>query len=357
MNLHQPQAHISAAVKHVRGWITVLAVLVAVCCLSQMLTYGFAKYTDVRFADASKATPYGERNLQVLVPPESPDEVKEHALSEAGATGGVRSKAIEKGREVVPQRVLSGADAAMSRINLFASTAGSLACLMLAFMTLLGTVIAGGGNIPGVEKTVTASTWAIVLAMLCLPWASAFPHLRVPGVFASYRELCLVADKLPGSVSPTTALFQWIVMPLVATVLSMFVLGLYRIGVERGVLPNGPSHFDTAIQREMSDIARRGVVPGVAGAGRVIGVLNRAIGGHANPTAISPSAAPMVPIAPSTAPVERPVLRPLTTDASVEHALEAAAAVASSLVRDMQPGPIPTTGGQSVADGKYKRLI
>lgn len=362
MHLQQAQPHMSAAVKHVRGWITVLSILVAVCCLSQMLTYGFVRFTEVRFTDASKPTPYGERNLQVVAPAETtplppPTEATTaETLTGApvAATGGVRAHAIEKGREVAPQRVASGADVAMSRINLFAGSAGTLGCIMLVIMTLLGTVIAGGGNIPGVEKAVTASTWALVLGLICLPWGSLFPHLRVPGVFASYHDLCAVADRLPGSVSPTAAFFQWMVMPLVATTLSMFVLGLFRVAVERGIIATAPSHFDTAIQREMSDIARRGIAPV---AGRAVGVLNRAIGGgHAgNPHAVSPSAAPMVPIPPSVSAPERPVLRPLSGEAHVEQALEEAAAVASSLVRETQA--TASTVGQSVADGKYRRLI
>ncbi len=357
MHLHQAQPHVSEAVKHVRGWVTILSVLVAVCCLTQMLTYGFVSYTGVRFTDATKVTPLGERSLQVLAPTETEDQAadqKAAASSTTIATGGVRSKAIEKGREVAPPRVRSAMDTAMSRINLFATAAGPLACVMLAVLVLLGTVIAGGANIPGVEKTVTASTWAMVLGLLCVPWASAFPHVRVPGVFAAYRDLCAVADGLPGAASTTTAFFQWIVMPIVAASLSMFVMGLYRVGVERGVIATAPSHFDTAIQREMSDIARRGVAPV---GGRAVGVLNRAIGG-ANPTAVSPAAAPMTPIAPVSAGVvpERPLYRPITGESHVEHALEEAAAVASSLVREAQ-GTMGVGGGQSVADGKYRRLI
>jgi len=347
----QQHPHISAAVKHCRGWITVLSIFVAFCCVSQMLTYGFVKFTEVRYTEVSEPTPYGERNLKVVNPVE-PEKKATTVVAEMPsgdrevAVGGVRAKAIEHGREVGPTRILSNADTVMARVNLFVTAAGSLACVMLALMTMMGTVIAGGGNVPGVERAVTATTWALVIGLLCLPWSSAFPHLRVPGVFADYHRLCAVADKLPGSVSPTAAFFQWIMMPLTAGCLSMLVLGMYRAGVERGVIATSVNHFDAAIQREMNEIAKRGVMPG--GSVRAVGSMNRVVG--MPPPATAPAMAPMtvVPAAGSQGPgVPRSEFGPTP----VESALEQAAAVASSLVRETN------TAGRSVVDGNYRRLI
>ena len=61
---HQPQPHISAAVKHLRGWITILAVLVAICCVGQMLIYGFVRFTEIRFTEASRPAVTVERPRQ-----------------------------------------------------------------------------------------------------------------------------------------------------------------------------------------------------------------------------------------------------------------------------------------------------
>lgn len=349
MFIAQQHPHLSAAVKHIRGWVTILAVIVTVCCVSQMLTYGFVRFTDVRFNEVAAATP-GDRPLQVVAPTEpSPSEAIAETPTGAAAvvTGGVRAKAIEQGREVGPVRTLSAADAAMARINLFSTAAGTLACVMLAVLTLLGTVIAGGGNIPGVERTVTASTWALVLGLMCLPWGSAFPHLRIPGVFAAYRDLCAVVDRTPGAIGGTAALFQWIIMPVASAVVSLVVVGLYRSGVERGVIATSLNQFDSALQREMTELAKRGVAPSTP---RALGALNRAVGAPvaavpgvppAGATAIPPAAAPMQVIAPS-------------VPATVESALEEAAAMASSLVRDTQAA---ASGGRSVADPAFRRLI
>lgn len=347
----QQQPHISAAVKHCRGWITLLSIFVAFCCVTQMLTYGFVKFTDVRFKEVSQPTPYGERNLKVVNPAEPEKKVASLAAEtptggHEAAVGGVRSGAIEHGREVGPTRVRSNADTVMARVNLFATGAGSLACVMLTLMTMMGTVIAGGGNVPGVERAVTATTWSLVIGLLCLPWSSAFPHLRIPGVFADYPSLCAVADKAPGSLSPTVAFFQWIVMPIGAACLSMMVLGMYRTGVERGIIATSVNHFDAAIQREMNEIAKRGVSPG--GSVRAVGSMNRVVG--MPPPATAPAMSPMVAV--SAAGTHGPgVPRSEFGPTPVESALEQAAAVASSLVRDTN------AAGRSVVDGNYRRLI
>lgn len=354
---YQPQPHISAAVKHLRGWVTILAVLVAACCLAQMLIYGFVRFTDIRYTEVKQPTPYGEK-LVVLPPGEATGGVAEvnslvgpQTSAEPAAVGGVRARAIERGREVAPDRVLSRAHSAMKKVSLFAVSAGTLSCVMLAVLTLLGTVIAGGGNIPGVERAVTATTWALVIGLLCLPWSSAFPALRIPGVFADYTALCAAADKVPGAAGGTAAFFQWIFMPLACITLSMMVLGMFRAGVERGVIVTSVSQFDAAIQKEMTDIARRGVVAG----GRAVGTLNRAVGAAAPvPTGVVGGVVgvPGIPGMPSV-PMQAasPAIDPRLTGLNIEHALEEAAAVASSMVRDAH------AGGRSVADTGFRRLI
>jgi hypothetical protein len=342
--------HISAAVKHTRGWVTLLSIIVATCCLSQMLIYGFVRFTEIRFTEVSTPTPYGERSLQVVVPTEAgPAEASE-------AVGGVRSKAIAQGREVGPTRIQSGADSAMARISVFATSAGALCCVLLAMMTALGTVIAGGGNVPGVERTVTATTWAVLLGLLCLPWSNVFPGLRIPGVFSDYSRLCAVADKIPGSVSPTVAFFQWILMPLAAATVSMVVLGMFRSGVERGVIVTSVNQFDAAIEREMSELAKRGVV--AAGTMRSLGAMNRAVGmanaGGPGAVAGQPSS-PMPAVMPVPGMATSPGVRPGYQAVGVEAALDQAANMAASLVREAQPSS--ATGGRSVVDGNYRRLI
>lgn len=336
---HVQTPHLSAAVKHLRGWITLLACIVALCCGVQMLLYGFVNYTEIRFTEAPKTNPYGERSLKVVEEPAStennPAKVAEAPVGAAPAGhGGVRSAAIAGGKEAVPTLLKSNADRVMASIADWTTSVGAVCCVTLALLTMLGVAVAGGGNIPGVEKVVTSCTWAIVLGLLCLPWAGVFPSLKVPGIFAPYSALTAVADKLPGAISSTAAFGQWLFMPLTAGVLSFLVLGLFRAGVERGVIPTSVNHFDAAIQKEMSDIAKRGVNSGTP---RALGTIaSRGPG---------PVESPVADVGLVGRIVER-----ASEPESVEQAVEQAAAVASNLVRE-------AGGGRSVADRNFKRLI
>lgn len=342
------QHHVSAAVKHLRGWITIVAFVVAICAVSQMLVYGFANYTDVRFKEVQKATPNGERRLEVL-PPSETAAASETAAEKSDtpvATGGVRSHAIEHGREVAPTRVKSNLDSVLGTVSETAAAVGVLGCASLCLLTLLGVVIAGGGNVPGVEKAVTAGFWSIVLGLLCVPWSSAFPGLKVPGVFTSYAALTAAADGSPGAVGETAAIFQWLVMPFMTAVLSLFVCGWFRTGVERGIIATSVNQFDAAIEKEMTTIAKRGVAAGGNGAPRTLGVLNRAVGA----APVSPMAAPMKPIPASKHTPE--------TDGhlSVEQAVDEAAAMAAALAREAEDATSPSAG-RGVADAGFRRLI
>lgn len=335
------QHHVSAAVKHLRGWITLVAVVVAVCATAQMLVYGFVNYTEVRFKEVKNTTPQHDKKRTVLNPNESAAAEKEEAVA-----GGVRSQAIERGKEVGPLRVKSDADAVMGSITDTTTSVGTFACAVLAVLTLLGVVIAGGANVPGVEKAVTAGSWSVILGLLSLPWTSAFPSLKIPGVFASYSLMTAAADGLPGAISSTAAFAQWIVMPLMAGVLALFVCGWYRVGVERGIIATSVNQFDAAIEKEMTTLAKRGVT---AAGPRTMGVLNRAVG--AQPAAVSPMAAPMKPLAPVTAPLSEEAM-------NIEQAVDEAAAMAASLARDAQSASSGgASNGRSVADAGYRRLI
>lgn len=330
------QFHTSAAAKQLRSWITLLSIVVAGCAVTQMLVYGFVNYTEVRFTEAAKPSPLGERKLEVTSV--EPSEAVVATDTAPAVVGGVRAKAIASGKTVAPARIKSSFDAVLARTSETTAAIGTVGCICMAVLTLIGVVIAGGANVPGVERAVTAGVWALVLGLLCLPWRSAFPGLMVPGIFGGYEAMTAAADKAPGAVGGTAAFGQWLVMPLVGAVLSLFVCGWFRAGVERGIMAS-VNPADLAIQREMQAVAKRGVVVGATRSG---GALSRVVGPSA---AISPSAAPMVPIA--------PVVDDLGMNAGhggIEQAVDEAAAMAASLVRE-------AGGGRSVADLAHRRLI
>lgn len=329
-----PKTHISSAVKQLRVWITLAACVVAICCASQMVVYGFAAYTDVRWTEAKPAKK-ADRPLRVVAA--QPSESSGVPIGGEGQTsenggdgtvvGGVRGAAVDSA--VVPfdpSRVKSATDRVLQRISGLACGIGVISTVVLCVLTLLGVVIAGGGSIPGVERATTAGVWSLVLAMLSLPWADLMPSMGLPGLFASYEHMSALLDHTGPTITSLSGAGlagQWVVAPMVAMFVSLGVCLWFRAGVERGVIINSPSELDRAVEREVEQISRRGVT---SSAPKAVGALNRAIG-------------------------DEPVVAPASP---VEHAIEQAAAMAGvgggeTLTKRRMP--------RGVVDSDYKRPI
>lgn len=363
-----PKPHVSQAVKQLRRWVTLCASVLALCCISQMLVFGFARYTDARWVEqrlgrvapspltvvggpegpvasaptatqirTSAAIPEPAATASTTVPATTPEtsepqhvellptsdghlplvgsdgllsaglpsgdaepvkprqakpastvqqtpapEPVRTATSAAPSTpaliqGGVRATLAAEPAPTV-KRSLSATDAIMSRTSQFASATGVIAAVVLAVMCFLGAVVAGGSSVPGVERVVTASVWSVVLALLALPWTHVLPGLGVPGIFASYVQLCGAIDSMDAGapiMGELGMLGQWIIGPVVAMFVSLGVILWFRAGVERGVIITSPSQLDRAVEREVDQISKRGVQ---ASAPKSVGALHRAIG-------------------------------------------------------------------------------
>lgn len=319
--------HVSSALSQLRGWVTIVASIVCLCGLVQATVFAFANFTSVRHEEirqvkSSKAPPRVVGAVPQETGPANPTELREKvaAASDAPAASATPDPNLGK----------SAADALMDRASAVACGIGTLACFGLCVLTLLGVVVAGGANVVGVEKTVTAGVWSVVLAMLCLPWADALPSLRVPGIFASYQVMSAAIDGGgTAMVSGAATYVQWLVMPIGAAFVALGVCVWFRAGVERGVIVTSPSQLDRAIEREAAELAKQGVSTGVT---RSVGALNQAIGDI--PASGRPS-----------------------TGAGLEQAIENAAGAANSITKDIAPSLLASGGGRGVADSGYKRLI
>lgn len=299
--------HISHAVRQLRVWVTLAAVVVGLAAGTQMLVFGFANYTEVRWTDPRPQTV--DRNLSVVG-----SGVAAHTLSRPSA------------ELPPPVRTLSAADTAMRRISTAAVGLGSLGAVALAVFCFLGVIVAGGGQIPGVERTVTACAWSLALAMLCLPWADVFPSIKVPGVFVGYAAMTRAIDSGNAGLP---AIAQWVAMPAIAFVVCVLVAAWFHLGVQRGVIITAPSELDRAVEKEMENIQRRGMQHGTS---RSVGALHRAIGESA----------------------------PSTTQPDLESVVEEAAASIRRISTEAQPVRSASgarVGGRSVVDEDYKRPI
>jgi hypothetical protein len=319
---HQ-RPHVSAAVKQLRAWVTLCAVLLAFGAGAQMLVFGFVQFTDVRFVEVRQAN--ADAPLRVVTPSAADDPVPHASIADGpdAVAPGVRATIGQTQHKTVI--ALSEADAWLERASTLACAAGVMASVVLALLTFMGVLVAGGACVPGVERVVTSAVWSLVLALLCLPWSTLAPQLGLPGVFVGYETMTGAVDRAvaAGRVFGTaSAVAQWVVAPGVAMFVALGVCLWFRAGVERGVIATAPSAFDKAVEREVEQIARSGVA---SSAPKAVGALNRAIGDDA-----LPPAAPSGP------------------------AIDETAGLAPSLVGAGATAPRRT---RSVADADFKRPI
>lgn len=293
MKPYVPKPHVSGAIRQLRGWVTLASAVVTLCCLTQMLVYGFAAYTDVRVAELrpvkSEKAPLRVVGALSVPEPSEPrsaaaghsDEHKpEHAaaLPLPSQPTGLATETSPSAAAIDVNRVASPADHVMKRASGIASGVGVIACVVLSVLSLLGVVVAGGASIPGVERVTTAAVWALVVALLALPWHALMPSVGIPGVFADYSVLATMLDGgAAGGMSLTSVgmAAQWVLMPIVAMFACLGVCMWFRAGVERGVIITAPSELDRAVEREVEQISKRGVA---SSAPKAVGALNRAIG-------------------------------------------------------------------------------
>lgn len=298
-----PKPHVSQAIKALRRWVILSALIVAVAAATQALVFGFVHYTEIRYTTLEAAPPkelkivearsgrlaagdsstasgpkHVEAGNTTLRGPGMPVD-SNHSIASvptSGLSGGVRGGSTDASAAVDVNRVMSVYDGYLRRASAIATVIGSIAAITLAMMVFMGTVIAGGGAVPGVERAVTSSFWAIVLGILCLPWKDVMPSMPIPGVFSGYDGLVTASQTVSqGGQGWSAVLAQWLVMPIAATVCSALVTTWFCSGVRRGVIVTSVNELDRQVEREVAEIARKGVN---ASTPRTLGALNRAIG-------------------------------------------------------------------------------
>ncbi len=260
----QPKPHVSEAVARLRLWVSAAGLIVCLAAVTQTFIYGLAHYTDIRWTSLAKQAADGE--LKVVVTDGqvgasvSASELRGGRLSESGQQQALA--ALE------PNKVRSKADVILERSNNIAAAAGVIGAFTMLGLTFLGTVIAGGAKVPGVQKAATASTWAMVVFVVALPWAEAMPSLAIPGVFVQYTSVVEGTDGFMGVLIR-------VAIPLATAAMCAVAVFAFRAGVERGIIVTSVSELDEALERELSSIRKRGVA---ANAPRSMGALNRALG-------------------------------------------------------------------------------
>ncbi len=253
------QTHVSEALASLRGWVGLAAAALAACLIAHALAFGFTFATDVRTEELRPSV--SSAPLEVV---------------RAGSTTRAANPPTYNSDGVDVNRARSAADFRIGALVTVSVRVGSVAAVGLAAMTLLGVAIAGGGNVPGVNRAAQAAFFATALCVCSLPWGGVFGQVGLPGLLADDASMTSArAMHDAGRVGGFSLLAQFVAAPLLGAGVCALVVFWFRDGVERGVIMRSISQFDQAVNEELRDIQRRGVA---SSAPRTLGALNRALG-------------------------------------------------------------------------------
>jgi hypothetical protein len=275
-----PKPHVSMALSQLRSRVAVAAGVVAVCAAVQLMVFGFTHFTNVRWEQSKPQDLVQELSVVPAAGAEAP---------RAGAdTGGRRAMKLSDFEAAQTARIPSRWNGMLTQFSALAGVGGVVGAFTVAVLTLLGVVIAGGAVVPGVERTVSAATWGLVLGLGCLPWSDLMPSITYSGVFGGYGELVAASEAVQAGLGDPTSFYAgYLLLPTTAIAVSLLVWFQFREGVDRGIILTAPSELDIAVEREMEKVRSRGVSTHVGP--RSTGALNLAIGERP----VVPSAPPL----------------------------------------------------------------
>lgn len=264
----QSRPHVSRAILHLRRSISVVSLALALALVGQVLGWAIVHFTEARFADLSaQAVTEPDAAHEPVVVVNTPDTRPPVSLSE-----------IERAELAADVNRVEGRGAELLKgfLNI-TQTVGIIACLTLVVLMLQGVAIAGGAAIPGVEMAVTATTWAIILALLCVPLSTLIPEAQYPGAFASYRTIAQASEAYragaPGAPGFLGFWARFALLPLVlVTALTALVLR-FRAGVNAGIIITNVSELEERLEREI-----RSRKVGALSSPRAVGALNHVLG-------------------------------------------------------------------------------
>lgn len=265
-----PKPHVSAALVQLRRSVSAATIAVVVCASVQLLVFGFAHFTSVRWV---LQNPSGQIQELAVVTGDSGSATPEN---------GRKTRRVSELEAEMTARVPSRWEGVLHQFSDFAGVGGAFATVTLAVLVLLGVVVAGGATVPGVERTVTAATWSIVLALVCIPWRDVMPSVPFAGVFGGYQALILASEAVTAGTGNAFSLFAaYLLLPLAALAVAILVCFQFREGVDRGVIVTSISELDQALEREMASLRAGG--PSSNAGPRAAGALNIAIGERPTP--------------------------------------------------------------------------
>lgn len=251
------QQHTSAALSRLKRGVYLCATGLFLAALIQLFVFGFVHFTDVRYQTLENASPAEHR--PVVVTQTATGGVRGGlSAQEAGPQPEPEPLSVQAAAETVPDvnRVASTFDVILKRFSQGAVVIGIFSAVGLAVLTLLGSIVAGGASVPGVEKAVSACMWGLGLCLLALPWQDVFNSMPFAGVFTGYTGMVAASEGTSGSFQ---LMLLFVGIPAAAMAGAMVAALRFGSGVEVAVvagLKNKPMDaVDTAMAATRANLS------------------------------------------------------------------------------------------------------
>jgi hypothetical protein len=256
--------YVSQALSRLRRGVTVCCWVAGLSLVAQLLVWGTATFMDVRHKALEDAAPPG----QIV----SAEASQSHAKSNGPLVVNATEKAAEAA-ESAPidlNRIRTSNDRVMEVISATAMSAGTLAIILVLPLLALGVLLGAGSATPGIDHSVSAFMWSLLVAVLVLPLGHVVGLPWNEGALASYSYMTGEVDRVmtEGSESWGNASFycRFALLPL-ACVVGVTMIGLrFGAGVHAGIMPKEDMRLDPVLEKEAGNIKASSLHAGRAGA-------------------------------------------------------------------------------------------
>lgn len=271
---------ISTAMRRVRRGVLICCWMTGLALALQIVVWSLAMFTDMRYdtvepVQEGPAIVKAEESSHVVVP-STPVETIPGLL-----TGAQTVTAPPK-----PTRPLSENDSRFAAIAEFSSTVGIMTVLALLPLLMVGVILAAGAATPGVERTVSALSWALVLFMLVVPLTKIVPFITFTGTFVPYSDMTALVESVRGDdiliAGGMPFYLRFLLLPATCIVGLAMVGARFTTGVDAAVLPTVEAlsmKLDPALEEEVSKIK----ASSLHGSGRSSAALRATVGSKSDP--------------------------------------------------------------------------
>ncbi|MCI0362755.1 MAG: hypothetical protein L0Y44_12665 [Phycisphaerales bacterium] len=246
---------ISVALSRLRGGVVICGWVVGVSLVTQLLIWCIATFMDVRYEVLQENAP-----AATIVSAKPDDKPISTTPTPSGPT-------IVKPVDV--NRVRTSHDSMMAEASTLAMGAGSLAMIVLLPLLALGVILGAGSCTPGVERTVSAFMWALLVALLVLPLGGALGLPWREGALVSYATMSTQVDvQLSGTADGWGGpMFyaRFALLPLASVVGITMVCMRFCYGISAGI-PKEDIRLDEALEKEAANITPSSLHAGRASA-------------------------------------------------------------------------------------------